>query len=368
VARRFFDSYDDGGNPFHVIKSFHHGEQVKIINGRTLLATAVSIALVAPNISMAACMNHNAETALKVPIPNPAGNVLGTTQAEIHARFAGVVEQNFRTGNMNKIVHNLSARELADLAAVYKNATSTPSVLLQIVAKGVDADGLASVASAFGQEETAAAVAHYAPAVVANAFAQLPVKNAAERSVQLSEALTAARATGGAENPDAPTGGGGPPGTKGPNLGMTPYEIYLEFRTAPFGADSALVALYESSQYMGGSVGLVWKGATTVGQAVSGLIQTYDPTLDDAIGGTVSNMISQIGTAATELAQGQIEAAWDSLFAIPKVSSSTTVPLPTTSFGDFGVTFSMADYTDTGGTLPSNAAGGSASTIVAGGC
>jgi hypothetical protein len=47
----------------------------------------------------------------------------------------------------------------------------------------VDADGLTSVASVFGQEETAATVARYAPAAVANEFIRLPVKIAAERSV-----------------------------------------------------------------------------------------------------------------------------------------------------------------------------------------
>jgi hypothetical protein len=269
---------------------------------------------------------------------------------------------------MNKIVHNMSGRELADLAAVYKNATSTPSLLLQIMAKGVDADGLASVASAFGQEETAAAVARYAPTAVAKEFSQLPVKIAVERSVKVSEALTATRAAG-VVSPDAPTGGGGPPPIVGPTLTMTPYEIYLEFRTAPYGSGSVVTALYQSSMFMGGAVGASWKGGTAVGTAVSSLIQTYDPALDDAIGGTVSNMIDQIGAAATELAQGQIEAAWNSLFAIPNVATPTSVPLPPTSVGDYGVTYSMADYTDTtAAPLPSNAAGGSADVIVGGSC
>jgi hypothetical protein len=77
-----------------------------IIHRSTILATAISIAFVAPSISMAKCMNSNAATESEAPIINPAANVLGTTPTEIHARFAGVVEQNFRTGNMNKIVHN----------------------------------------------------------------------------------------------------------------------------------------------------------------------------------------------------------------------------------------------------------------------
>lgn len=148
---------------------------------------------------------------------------------------------------------------------------------------------------------------------------------------------------------------------------MTPYEIYLDFRTAPFGADSALNALYEASQYMGGAVGASWSGGTIVGTVVSSLIQTYDPTLDDAIGGTVTNMISQIASAATELAAGQIESAWDSLFAIPTLATAGSVPIPPTSPGDFGVTTPMMVFTDDGGAIPSNAAGGSAYAIVSGG-
>jgi hypothetical protein len=105
-----------------------------IIHRSTILATAISIAFVAPSISMAKCMNSNAATESEAPIINPA-------------------------------------------------ATSTPSVLLGILASGVDADGLTSVASVFGQEETAATVARYAPAAVANEFIRLPVKIAAERSV-----------------------------------------------------------------------------------------------------------------------------------------------------------------------------------------
>ncbi len=82
---------------------------------------------------------------------------------------------------------------------------------------------------------------------------------------------------------------------------MTPYEIYLEFRTAPFGSESVVTSLYQASMFMGGALGASWKGATTLGTAISRLIHTYDPSLDGAIGGTVSNMIDQIGAAATEL-------------------------------------------------------------------
>lgn len=183
---------------------------MKIQPKLTYLATAISIALAAaPSIGHAdtTCNIHSAPSSITASgttaYVNPAYAILGSTPTQVHERFAGIVEQNFRTGNTNKIIHNLSGRELADLAAVYKNATSTPSTLLEILAKVVDADGLASVASAFGQEETAAAVARYAPAAVAKAFTQVPVKIAAERSVQVSKALAAAASAAVASSPDS---------------------------------------------------------------------------------------------------------------------------------------------------------------------
>jgi hypothetical protein len=324
------------------------------------LALAITAALVAaPNITEAlvVCNIQSAPSSGKLSTAayvNPAAAVLGLTPAQVHARFAGIIEQNFRTGDANAIVHSISERELADLAAVYKNATSTPSTLLDILATRVDADGLAAVASAFGQEDTAAAVAQHAPAAIAREFRQIPVKLAAQGSTQVSHALTMSSNTASGLISDAAAGG--------PNVGMTPYEIYLEFRTAPFGSGSVLVALYEAAMFMGSSKTLAGAAATgaAIGTAVSYLIQTYDPTLDDAIGGTVSNMIDQMANATTELAAGQIQSAWDSLFSIPKVATPTTVPVAPFSSGDFGVATPLLDFTDLGGTLPSNATGGAA--------
>lgn len=117
----------------------------------------------------------------KASVANPTAAVLGTTPAEIHARFAGVIEQNFRTGDPNKLVHALTSHELADLATLYKRAGGT-TTLLELIAKHVDADGLTLVASAFGQTETEAAAASYAPSAVFAEFKSLPVKAASTAS------------------------------------------------------------------------------------------------------------------------------------------------------------------------------------------
>ena len=154
----------------------------------------------------------------------------------------------------------------------------------------------------------------------------------------------------------------GPVSPDAPNVGMTPYEIYLEFRTAPFGSGSTLVALYEAAMYMGGKTTLGGAAAlgTTIGTAVSGLIQTYDPTLDDAIGGTIVNMIDQIAAAETEMAAGRYEAAWNALFAIPAAAAPTTLPVSPVSTGDYGITSAQQYYSDNGGSILNNSAGGSA--------
>ena len=149
--------------------------------------------------------------AARLPVMNSAAAVLGTTPAEIDARFAGVIEQNFRAGDPNKLVHALTSHELADLATLYKRSGGT-TTLLELMAKNVDADGLTLVASAFGQAETEAAVASYAPRAVYMAFNSLPVRAAAAASPTIAQAVKA----GDAMVTDAAA----------PTVDMTPYEIY----------------------------------------------------------------------------------------------------------------------------------------------
>jgi len=221
---------------------------------------------------------------------NPAAAVIGTTDAQIHERFAGIIEQNFRTGNANAIVHSLSDRELTDLASTYKRAGGK-TTLLRTLSKSVDAAGLARVTSAFNGVSF-----------------------------------------GGRISPDAPT-------AAAPNVDMTIEEIYLDFRTAPAGSLSVEGALYETGVFVGVRASGAFGAGYTVGTGISYLIETYDPELEMAIGGTISNMLDQMAAAASALAMGKLQAAMDRLFG---------GPVPTRAVNDYAVTTDMDDFESAG--------------------
>jgi hypothetical protein len=298
---------------------------MRIVNRTLLVAAILATSPAAFSIEAPPCVARGASpdttAAAKSLVVSPAAAVLGTTSAEIHARFAGVIEQNFRTGNPNKLVHALTSHELADLANFYKRAGGT-TTLLELMAKHVDADGLTLIASAFGQTETAAAAASYAPRAVYMDFKSLPVKAVAESSLNIARTPTA----GGGITADA----AGP----APTVDMTPYEIYLDYRTAPVGSLSVEGALYEAGVFIGTRVatsGLIGYQAGTV---VNTLIETYDPDLEDAIGGTVAGMLQQLQDAVNAALQGELEKSFDNLFG---------VPLSYNSAGDYDVAIAMAD-------------------------
>jgi hypothetical protein len=258
----------------------------------------------------------------KASVASPAASVLGTTPTEIHARFVGVIEQNFRTGDPNKLVHALTSHELADLATLYKRAGGT-TTLLELMAKHVDADGLTLVASAFGQYETEAAAASYSPKAIFTEFQSLPVKAAAAASPAIAARVITANAIAAA-------------GGAAPTVDMTPYEIYLDFRTAPIGSLTVTASLYEAGVFIGTKVSTAFGVGYAAGTVTNDLIETYDPELEETIGGTVAEMLQQLQNAVTALSQGSVEEAFDNLFG-------STPPLSYDNPGDFDVTFSMYD-------------------------
>jgi hypothetical protein len=302
---------------------------MRIVN-RALLLVAAILATSPAAFSAEAplCIGDEAAStyttaAAKSPIVNAAAAVLGTTPAEIDARFAGVIEQNFRTGDPNKLVHALTSHELADLATLYKQRSGGATTLLELMAKHVDADGLTLVASAFGQTETAAAAASYAPRAVYTAFKSLAAREAAVASPAIAQAEN----VGDAVVTDAAA----------PTVDMTPYEIYLDFRTAPNGSLSILGALYEAGVFITFRVSIAYGAGYATGTVVNDLIETYDPDLETTIGGTVSEMVQQVQNAITAAAQGELEESFDNLFGIP-ISYNNP--------GDFDVTEEMADLSD----------------------
>ena len=286
----------------------------------TLLAVAV---MAACSGSVHAICVSGVSTAKPV---NPAGKYLGVTRQEIHARLPGILEHNLRTGDANLIAHNLKARELADLAAVYKHAGGD-NTLLTLFAKKADAKGLQKLATAFGQRETDAVAKVYAPKAVYEEFVKLPVLERAATSPRVAELLLVSTVQG--EEP-------------APNNDMTPYEIYLEYRTAVLGSLSISSALFETAVYMSTAVSQAFGAGYAVGTGVNYLIETYDPALQEVIGGTLDTMLNQLSSAASELAQGNVEKSLNNLFG------EGSPPISYNNAGDFGDLSSMY-FEDMGG-------------------
>ena len=116
-----------------------------------------------------------------------------------------------------------------------------------------------------------------------------------------------------------------------PTLDMTLNEIYLEFRTAPIGSVGPTAAIAETTAYSGIWLTLAWKTGTGLGNELNGLINTYDPSLGDAIGGTVAGMVDATNQSWSELQQGQYQASFDALFGYPISNSGN----PAGDFDEF---------------------------------
>jgi hypothetical protein len=121
-----------------------------------------------------------------------------------------------------------------------------------------------------------------------------------------------------------------------PTLDMTIPEIYLEFRTAPVGNVGPAAAIAETTMYVSKNVGFAATVGWAIGTGISNLIETYDPSLNDAIGGTVAGMVDAANQSWDEYKQGQYQASFDALFGSPVSNSGNPA-------GDFGE-FSAMDY------------------------
>jgi len=237
-----------------------------------------------------------------VPKVYEAGNVLGHTPQEIHQRFAAVQEMNFARGNPKLIISRLSSKELRDIASLYdKSAPRTNDNLLRILAARLDGKSLMRVADAFGTARVDAAVKTYASTSVQREFTQ---------EIETQPMMLPPPGGGGGTGGDT---GGTPPSTS-----ETLQEVYLDYRTAPVGNTSPAASITEAGVFSAvKDLTWVWTSAYTVGEGINWLIDTCDPSLSDAIGGTEYTMLDDIDLAATEFDQGNYEAGLDDLFGNP---------------------------------------------------
>jgi hypothetical protein len=250
-----------------------------------------------------------------------ASSMLGKTPAQIHSRLTLVIEFNLQRDP--SVVNRLTDQEVADLAYVYGSANDGDfDTLSETFARKLSPAALARLAPYFGMENMRRAVESYAKPSVAQSYATL-VSRSPGWKADVSASLI---------NP-----------TAAPTIDMTPYEIYLEFRTAPIGSLTPASALAETGMFMASrlapSAYLGWK----VGGEINDLIETYDPELEDTIGGTIDTALDNINGASSDLVQGKYERALDHLFggSISDEGNSTG-----DYSGDFDVSRSYDEYMD----------------------
>ena len=272
-----------------------------------------------------------------------AGPILGTTPEEISARFPAIIEQNFK-GNTAKILHALHDDELANLAALYTLEGGVGRTqLLKTFSENLQADDLARAAAAFGQDRMQTAVNRWAPADVALAFTShtvaAPLQITPQLGSDIATRLTLQRQMSGTWRSPYMLK------TASPNPGMTIYEIYLEYRTAPVGAMGVSAALVETGMYSGMYLGVAWGVGTGIGTFLNNMINTYFPAVGNAIGATVASIVDGIAGAvgAVGNAIGELGNTLNNIFGegAPK-QDEPNVPLEDN--GDWAIMAPVSDY------------------------
>lgn len=273
------------GGRFYFTKSFRENVEIARANfGKPMPPLARTLQWLGFVVGVAAIL-ASATTAHAAPV-RELRPVFGTTPEEIHASFPINMDQNMRA-NGNFHVHNLRPVELANLAALYQDANhgSTASIL-QILAQNVDAEGLTRVAAAFGQAATEAAVKRYSKPDVALAFASSPRKAVVPATITraIPKRLPAKGTYGGYMLRVQTT----------PNLDMSLYDIYLNYRTLPVGSLSVGASLVQTSVYSSFWLVGAWTAGYTVGTAVNSFLNNYFPDATIILGDTIGNLVDDI--------------------------------------------------------------------------
>jgi hypothetical protein len=211
-------------------------------------------------------------------------------EAHIRAIFPQVVEQNFvrlRPAALRTYMRHASDRELRELALLYGtdlNAQSRQGRLLPMLAvRASDAD-LLRWGRAFGTMPVYEALARFAPQ-------KLP---GFERG--MAGGLIAVPALDQGFQP---------------NVDMTITRIYQGFRAAPIGATSIPAAIYQTATYSGIHLSAAFSAGYAVGTGISYLLTNYAPSVHDAIGGTLYEMMQGLsGLTGIPISQAQEEATY----------------------------------------------------------
>ena len=227
---------------------------------------------------------------------NTSRQVIGTTVAAVGANFVGVINAN--------VSSPAGAARLAGLSAAEQQA----------------------LANSYAQQNGGNAYALYA-------ILQVYSPEQARRFLPAADRADLAWRTGALVIQNAERMA--PAGTPAPTLDMTLQDIYLEYRTATVGALSPASAIYMTTTYAAVNLAAAFSAGYTLGTGISWLIQTYAPSLDNAIGATLFNIINSLETVTTVYGQGLYE---QRLLPVLDVSLSNlyTVDYSGADYGDWG--------------------------------
>jgi hypothetical protein len=197
----------------------------------------------------------------------------GTDPATIGANFVAQVQRGFAPTKVNSTLFKLSAYELARMKA-------------QIIAKQGNTDDIDDVVRTFGT--TAYKRKWFATSTGTPGIVPL-LRQGYRTRIKAGPSV---------------------------NIDMTLEEIYLEYRTAPFGSLSPAAALWETTAFAGKNVTIAAGAGYAIGTEIHNLIETYDPSLNDAIGGTLDIMLEHLMEAKTAAEQQQWIDAIKALFGV----------------------------------------------------
>ncbi|MDQ0008683.1 hypothetical protein J2T07_000842 [Luteibacter jiangsuensis] len=266
--------------------------------------------------------------------------VIGADEKSVDNNFGDVIEANFAAASTEQLIGRLSDKELAAIAKHYQRTRGTHDTpLLSTFAKRLSDKALLRVARAFDSAAVRAAVTKYSGNAVRASFA-----------AQVSTVQPDLLPGGGEEGGGGGSAGGGSTGggsaAAAPTTDMTLEEIYLDFRTAPVGSLSPASALSETTLFASQRVLPAAAAGTAIGTGINYLIENYDPSLSDAIGGTIAGSIEAAQAAITEVERGHYQSAYDALFGYPVTNTGgATVQFD----ADWNVAEPMQEYYDAGG-------------------
>lgn len=250
-------------------------------------------------------------------VSHGASLAIGTDRASIEAKFATNIEANFQR-SPETLLSRLSDKEIAAIFRHYnQNKGLDGSPLMKTIASRVSAESLVRLRTIAG------------PAVVDNAvssFAEVSVRaNYTSQAVARPYVSKVTTMSGPA-----------------PTIDMTLEEIYLEFRTAPVGSVGPAAAVAETGMFAGVYVGASWESGTVVGTQINNIITEYDPSLGDAIGGTLAGIVDSSRAAVDDVSKGHFQSAIDELFGYPVTDANEGA-------ADYDVASPMVEYYGDGG-------------------